>query len=173
MCPHCLHLVNSTAVVEVWNGPNNCFCVIVFAFPVWRVVEIAFVSSVKVPATLSQPQPAGRLCSQLVDALVGRTRSAMTFPNADGCRSPASPRRRASSASLPRGGPRWFVGDGVAFPPQPLAPAHVLPLLAGRPEAPLVPRVVDPGRSHAREVEALRIELQANRMGLAAFGREG
>ena len=46
---------------------------------------------------------------------------------------------------------------------------RVLPPPVGRLEAPLLPRVVDPGQSHACEIIALRIELQAEPQGFGRF----
>ena len=76
----------------------------------------------------------------------------MISPSAHGCRSLASQLMRKHIAG------KWRVSAGC--PPSSQLVLWV-PLRTEWPEAPLLRRVVDPGRSHAHEIGALKIELQA------------
>ena len=108
-----------------------------------------------------------RQSSSLADGAAWATHLALISPRVDGCGSPVSQLMKASSGSP--------VGGGVIFlpaPPGTLCPVQNLPLPVGRPDAALLPRVVDPRRSRALEIGPLRIELKAEPHGPGLSGRK-
>ena len=100
------------------------------------------------------------------------------FPNADGCRSLSTQLMRASFACRQVAGLGWFAASlqrsGFPSPPSGACdPAQDWPSPVGPPETRLLPRIVNLWRSHAREVEALSIELQVRPHGPGRFLERG